>query len=165
MKLKNQVPNILTLINLALGFLSIIFSFNHQFTLSAVLILVAVFFDFLDGQIARTFHMESKIGIELDSLADLVSFGIAPAVMMHAIFQSDVLMIILVFYVLASAFRLARFHVLKSKIEGFLGMPITVNGLLFPVLYFVGANLEIVAVIFVVSLVLMVSTLHFKKVI
>jgi len=153
MNFKKQIPNFLTLLNLALGFLAIVFSFNQNFNLAATLILVAVVLDFLDGKIAKFFKLESELGVQLDSLADLVSFGVAPAVMMYALFQNSSLLVIAVLYVLASAFRLARFNTMKNEVEGYLGMPITVNGLIFPILYFVNASFNIVAVIFIISLV------------
>ncbi|MBU0472179.1 MAG: CDP-diacylglycerol--serine O-phosphatidyltransferase [Nanoarchaeota archaeon] len=165
MRLKNQVPNILTFVNLLLGFLSIIFSVNNQFTLASFILLLAVVFDFLDGKVARLLKLESVMGEHLDSLADLVSFGVAPAVLMYSVFRNNYLLILLVLYVGASAFRLARFNVMKKKVDGFLGMPITINGLIFPILFFVNASLKVVMILFIISGVLMVSTLRFRKVI
>ena len=165
MKLTKNIPNVLTFINLTLGFLAIIFSFESNFKFASIMILVAVVIDFFDGKIARIFYWETKMGEELDSLADLVSFGIAPAVMMYTIFQNQSLLVLTVLYVLASGFRLARFNIMKKQVEGFIGMPITTNGIIFPALYFAGANLNIVAIIFLISAILMVSTFKIKKVI
>ena len=72
-----KIPDFLTLTNLSLGFLSIIFSFQGNFVLAGILMFAAVFFDWIDGKVARRFGKSHELGKELDSLADLVSFGIA----------------------------------------------------------------------------------------
>ncbi|MFH1589371.1 MAG: CDP-diacylglycerol--serine O-phosphatidyltransferase [archaeon] len=165
MSLKEIIPNGLTLVNIVCGFVSIIMVFHGYSTIAAILILVAVVLDFLDGFSARLLKAESKIGVQLDSLADLVSFGIAPAILMYSLFINNILLVIAILFVLAGAYRLARFNALKNKVKGFVGMPITVNGVLFPVLYFFNVNFYMVAVVFIISMFLMISRIRFKKVI
>lgn len=77
------LPNFFTLMNLFFGFCSVIFSVEGNFTTAAVAILLAGVFDLLDGKIARATHTTSRFGAEFDSLADLISFGMAPGVMMY----------------------------------------------------------------------------------
>ena len=73
-----QIPNIITLLNLLTGCVAIVYGFESDLVMASYLIGVAVVFDFLDGFAARLLNAQSKIGMFLDSLADLVSFGIAP---------------------------------------------------------------------------------------
>ncbi len=161
--MRKNLANMITLLNLAFGATAIFFALNKEFFLSSIFILVAAVIDFLDGRIARLFNLESDIGAELDSLSDLVSFGVAPAIMAHQIFQNMLLAVFLLLFILAGAFRLARFNTLRKRIKGFVGMPITVNGILFPVLYYANANLIVMLAVVAISAILMVSTLRFGK--
>lgn len=163
MILKKFIPNILTLLNLASGFLAIIFALNQQFQTAAIFMLASFVLD-ADGFVARLLKAESEIGMQLDSLADVVSFGVAPAVFVYSIFQDIVVLIVAACFVLAGAFRLARFNALAGKVKGFVGMPITMNGLIFPVLYFFNANMTFMLIVLMISIVLMLSKIRFKKV-
>lgn len=146
MKVKERryplVPNLLTAGNLFCGFLSIIYAINdamrlanyqdvlHPYILSAWLILIAVVFDMLDGIVARLLKATSNFGIEIDSLADLVSFGIAPSIMVYLYVlrnHEKAGWLIASVFVICGALRLARFNVMtKSKTDSryFTGMPI-----------------------------------------
>lgn len=130
MKLKNQIPNMFTLSNLALGILAIISIFYRHFEISALLIIVAGFLDRMDGKLARKFDVTSDFGKELDSLCDLISFGVAPAILMWNInfMQSGALgIIITVLFSVAGATRLARYNI--AEFEGvYIGIPITLCG-------------------------------------
>jgi len=164
MNFKKNLSNFITLLNLASGFISIIFAINEKFVLSASFIIAAAVFDYFDGKIARYFNIESDLGADLDSLSDLVSFGVAPAIMNYVLFKNNLLVFFALIFVLCGAFRLASFNVLKSKVKGFVGMPITINGIIFPVLYFANATLLISCIVFIVSSLLMISAIHFDKV-
>ena len=87
-------PNALTLGNLTSGLFSLILAMNGFHHLSALLIVVAAAFDFFDGRVARILRVTSEIGAQLDSLADVVSFGVAPAILAHSITSWSFLMII-----------------------------------------------------------------------
>ncbi|MAG39117.1 CDP-diacylglycerol--serine O-phosphatidyltransferase [Candidatus Woesearchaeota archaeon] len=163
--MKKQLANFLTLMNLTAGFLTIVFSINKNFSVAAIILLIAVFLDYLDGKVARMLNVESYMGAELDSLADLVSFGVAPAVFLYSNLQTDFLALFLVFYLIAGAYRLARFNAMRKKVKGFIGMPITINGLIFPVMYFASAPAGIYYVAVIASSIFMISTIRFKKVI
>jgi CDP-diacylglycerol--serine O-phosphatidyltransferase len=77
------LPNLFTTLNMFCGFYAVIASINGKFVPAAFAIMIAGIFDLLDGKIARATHSTSKFGVEFDSLADLVSFGMAPGVMMY----------------------------------------------------------------------------------
>ncbi|CAF5042735.1 unnamed protein product, partial [Rotaria magnacalcarata] len=99
-KLLRGTPNGLTLANLTCGLFSLIMAMNGHYRFSALLIIFAGLFDYFDGRLARMLHVSSDIGAQLDSLADIVSFGVAPAILAHSIKPC-----------LAGAWRLARFNV------------------------------------------------------
>ncbi len=123
-------PNSFTAFNLLSGFFSIIFAAQNELILSAIFIFVAVFFDATDGMIARLFKTSSRLGVELDSLADVVSFGAAPAILMYYSFliKYETIGIVLAsIYLIFGAFRLARFNALLESITekpDFNGLPI-----------------------------------------
>ncbi len=127
------IPNMITSGNILCGMLSLVASFHGQFTLAAWLILWAVFFDFMDGKMARSLGGSSSFGMELDSLADVVSFGVAPAMIMYGAylqgFYGVVAPLICAFYAICGALRLARFNVTTSTGSFFQGLPIPGGGL------------------------------------
>ena len=86
---KSLIPNILTSANLVLGFCSILSTYNANYTWSTVFILLALVADGLDGRAARFFGVSSEIGKEMDSLCDLVSFGVAPAFLAYTYCLKD----------------------------------------------------------------------------
>jgi len=121
------LPNIFTTLNLFSGFFSIISSINHQFSKAGWAIFFAIVFDIFDGRIARHFNLTSKFGKEYDSLCDLVSFGVAPAILMYEFALKPfgkVGWLACFLYTACVALRLARFNV--STVEGatnFQGLP------------------------------------------
>jgi CDP-diacylglycerol--serine O-phosphatidyltransferase len=131
-----HIPNIITLANLLCGCLSIVAVFSGQLTTAGFLIFLAAIFDFLDGFAARLLKAYSDIGKELDSLADMVSFGVAPAMIAFQIIlaqQSKMLFpqmpYIAFAMVLFSALRLAKFNIDIRQTENFIGMPTPANAL------------------------------------
>ncbi|WP_019415310.1 CDP-diacylglycerol--serine O-phosphatidyltransferase [Paenisporosarcina sp. TG20] len=133
MKIKNQIPNIFTLGNLFCGFLSIGYAANHQYTNAAVLVLIGMMLDSMDGRIARMLHVESPLGLELDSLADIVTFGVAPSFLVYytIFFDSGLLgLAISGLFPLFGAYRLARFNTTPVEVSSthFIGVPITAAG-------------------------------------
>jgi CDP-diacylglycerol--serine O-phosphatidyltransferase len=125
------LPNLFTVMNMALGFYAIISAFNQQWTQAAAGVFVGHIMDIIDGRLARFIGGSSKFGGEFDSFADLVSFGVAPAVMVYQLALKDYgkLGFLLAFlFLLCGALRLARFN-LKSTEGGapspsFVGLPI-----------------------------------------
>jgi len=124
------LPSLFTSANLVMGFISVLFSINGHFAAAAWSIMISIIMDALDGRVARWTKSTSSFGIEYDSLSDLVSFGIAPSILMYQMVlfnMSKPGVTIAVFYVVAGALRLARFNI-KAH-EGvvsthFIGLPI-----------------------------------------
>lgn len=107
------LPNILTSFNIACGVISIMFAIDGQFVIAAGLILMAGFFDMVDGKVARMLHSSSNFGLQLDSLADLISFGLASSVLFHQILYHDLTRLsasLVLIYTLCTALRLARYN-------------------------------------------------------
>ena len=141
--IKSHIPNTLTCLNLVCGCFSTMSSLNGNLTLAAVWIVTAAIFDFCDGLSARLLKVTSEIGKELDSLSDVVSFGVAPTMIVYkwltiCYFQMTpavqtnfvFLMSYAVFLVPAlSAVRLARFNLDTRQTENFIGMPTPANAL------------------------------------
>ena len=127
---KNYVlPNLVTILGLFCGFYSIIASLNGNFVMAASATLVAFIFDGIDGRLARLLNATSEFGVQLDSLADLVSFGVAPAILVYkwALAPYGRLGWMAAFlFVACGALRLARFNVQTKKIDPrfFVGLPI-----------------------------------------
>src|SRR5437867_10096924 len=123
------IPNLFTTANLFCGLYSIIAAFNGEYLNASSAILVALIFDVLDGQSARLTKTTSQFGIEFDSLADLTSFGLAPAVLVYAwaLHAHGVLGLAVVFaFVGCGALRLARYNVQAATSDNryFMGLPI-----------------------------------------
>jgi len=121
LNLKTKIPSFFTLLNLLCGFTAIIVADLH---ISTMLLLLGMFFDVIDGLVARLLKVQSQFGKELDSLADLVSFGVAPAYLYTLISPVDhwVMYIPSFFILTGSAIRLAIFN-LRPPTKYFLGLP------------------------------------------
>ena len=123
------LPNLFTTINMFLGFFAIVNTINHRFETAAIAIIGAGVFDMLDGKIARATNTTSKFGIEYDSLADLISFGMAPALLIYTwslTSMGRIGWLAAFLYVACGALRLARFNTQTGKISSdmFVGLPI-----------------------------------------
>lgn len=123
------LPNLLTTVNMFFGFFAIIYSINGDFDWAAYAIVVAAIFDQLDGRVARSMNATSRFGAEYDSLSDLVSFGLAPGLMLFLWSLEPfgrVGWLASFFYVACGALRLARFNVQSGSVEKayFQGLPI-----------------------------------------
>ncbi|KGK89735.1 CDP-diacylglycerol--serine O-phosphatidyltransferase [Desulfosporosinus sp. HMP52] len=130
----SMIPSIFTLANLFFGFLALIWVIEQQYTLAAAMIVLSVLMDSLDGKVARRLSVSSDFGKELDSLSDLVSFGVAPAILTYQAIlypQPDYVRYIglgiAALFALCGAVRLARFNMLNITTY-FVGVPITFAG-------------------------------------
>ena len=179
------LPNIFTLVGVCIGLSSIKFAFDGNFQFSVIAIIVAGIIDGLDGRIARLIRGTSKVGKELDSLTDVISFGVAPAFIMYFWKLNQLGRIgwfICLIYVVAVALRLARFNVSTSeepswKDNFFEGIPSPAGGILvlMPIFFslselnMLGINYDfMVPGIFVLISILLISklpTYSFKKII
>ncbi|MBW8326410.1 MAG: CDP-alcohol phosphatidyltransferase family protein [Prolixibacteraceae bacterium] len=143
------VPNTITALNLVCGSLAVFFAVDGQLGWAAIFIFAAAVFDFLDGFSARLLKAYSSIGKELDSLADTVSFGLAPAAIVFTMLEITlfgknqpiqeieanwsqwILLFTSLIIPVAGAFRLAKFNTDTRQTEQFLGMPIPANAIFF----------------------------------
>ncbi|NLY71999.1 MAG: CDP-diacylglycerol--serine O-phosphatidyltransferase [Clostridiales bacterium] len=175
-KLNLSIPNILTLSNAFCGTMAILLLFsdiNDRFTIAVILILLGGIFDLFDGKIARKLNMKSSLGEQLDSLSDLITFGVAPV----ALYANSGLIniglpsyIVLSGYVLSGVYRLARHNVLKDE-KGFKGCPITVSGVVLSLMFLVITNSRIyiedytfyVLNLFMLLAIFMVSRVKIKR--
>jgi CDP-diacylglycerol---serine O-phosphatidyltransferase len=166
-KLKAQTANILTIVNLSLGVLGVLFILKGELHTSLLMIFLAAFFDRFDGMIARKLHIESEFGKQLDSLCDLISFGIAPAFLLYqaVIFNYGHAGIwFTIIYILCGAIRLARFNVTEFT-GSFIGLPITVSGCMLTVSYLAINYIPGFIFMFLLLILsfLMISTFQVKK--
>ncbi|RLD87195.1 MAG: CDP-diacylglycerol--serine O-phosphatidyltransferase [Bacteroidetes bacterium] len=139
-----HIPNFITLLNLLAGLLSIYFATTGNLQLAGLLVFVAAVFDFFDGFAARLLHAKSVIGVQLDSLADMVSFGVAPAFVLFYTIREltgtgtpEYLPFTAFAVPLFSALRLAKFNVDDEQTTSFKGLPTPATGLLlasFPIM-------------------------------
>ena len=146
-KLRKILPNLLTLCNMAIGIIVIFIMINedtlYASRLACYLIYLAVIFDCFDGFTARCLGVDSDMGKQLDSFADIVTFGIAPS----AIFISNLpfipnfAILILILYTFAGAYRLARYN-LQENCQSFVGLPITVSGFILATVLLVNTYLQ-----------------------
>jgi CDP-diacylglycerol--serine O-phosphatidyltransferase len=137
-----HIPNTITLANLFMGCLSIVSAFEGNLVLAAYLIIIAAIFDFLDGFSARLLKAYSPLGKELDSLSDLVSFGVAPSIIVYHLLKDalgtsasggftggQVLLTIPFLIAVFSALRLAKFNIDTRQTTSFIGLPTPANAL------------------------------------
>ena len=166
-----KIADLFTLFNVALGLVSIVFSMNNNFEYAAYLLLIAVAFDYLDGKIAVSLHQQNVFGKELDSLADTVSFGVAPAIFGFSLMQysTNIKQIQVTFgivaftiFLLCGILRLARYSIMDMK-GVYRGMPITLNGVLIPAAYFADVPIRFYPYIYLILGILMVSSIRVKK--
>ncbi|KAB2334822.1 CDP-diacylglycerol--serine O-phosphatidyltransferase [Cytobacillus depressus] len=154
------VPNLFTIGNLICGVLSITFNMSGFLEAAAIFIFISAVFDLFDGRIARKLKVNSEFGVELDSLADIVSFGVAPALLFHSIAAPSLFTsLAFILFPTMGALRLAKFSV-KPTIGYFKGLPIPAAGLpLAGMGYFTYSN----AWITLILALLMVSPIRVKK--
>jgi CDP-diacylglycerol--serine O-phosphatidyltransferase len=130
-----MLPTLFTLGNMALGFFALIKSAAHEFSTAATAVIIGHFLDVMDGRVARLTRTESKFGVELDSLADWITFGIAPAFMMYELVLKENHLWgfpVALLFVVCGGLRLARFnlkaHLGEAKTPHFVGLPIPAAG-------------------------------------
>lgn len=119
-------PNMITMLNLVAGFFSILMSVQERYEFAVWLVFLALILDSLDGHVARIFGNETEFGLELDSLADAVSFVVAPCMFVYKVFFQNsplALLLVIMFYLCSGVFRLARFNVNPTHGGCFEGLP------------------------------------------
>lgn len=148
-----QIPNMITSLNILCGSLAVLFAATGDLVAAAIFIFLGIFFDFFDGFAARLLNAHSEIGLQMDSLADVITSGLAPAVVMVQLMNisfigntqnltevfsksgwsveyGNYLSLIGLIIVVGAAYRLAKFNVDKRQTEGFIGLPTPANAVL-----------------------------------
>lgn len=148
-----QIPNIITSLNIICGSVAVLFAASGDLITASIFILLGIFFDFFDGLAARLLNAQSEVGLQLDSLADVITSGLAPGVILFQMLNlayfhqmrtlteafsmdgwnvgfKNYLPLIGLLIVIASAYRLAKFNVDKRQTTGFIGLPTPANALL-----------------------------------
>ncbi len=149
MGFKKQLPNILTLLNLLSGTIAVYFAVKNQLEITAVFVFFGIFFDFFDGFVARILNVQGELGKQLDSLADVVTSGVVPGIILfqlitkslskdswdiatnfvvnHSIWDNFtatfLISIIGLLFTLAAAYRLAKFNIDERQTSSFIGLP------------------------------------------
>jgi CDP-diacylglycerol--serine O-phosphatidyltransferase len=147
MNIKKHIPNIITLLNLFCGCIALVFAFQLEFELAFYFVCLGIFLDFFDGFFARMFKVQSELGLQLDSLADMVTSGVVPGVVMFELllksfgedkvisvssWDSAVMIVPFLGFIitLGSCFRLANFNIDTRQTDSFIGLPTPANTLL-----------------------------------
>ena len=141
MSFKKHIPNAITCCNLFSGCIACVMAFKGDFHLAMAFIVLGAFFDFFDGMVARLLGVSSPMGVQMDSLADDVTFGLAPATIVFSFMQTKLLYPLYLSKVLCvlpyaaffiavfSAYRLAKFNVDTRQTSTFIGLPTPANAL------------------------------------
>jgi CDP-diacylglycerol--serine O-phosphatidyltransferase len=130
--IKKNIPNFITAANLVSGCIGIYFALHSNYTYAAYFIALAAVFDFFDGMVARLLKVHSEIGKQLDSLADMVTFGALPAFIVFQYLNDNSagwISFLAFFIAVCSAFRLAKFNIDTRQSDQFLGLPTPANAL------------------------------------
>ena len=137
--MKALIPNLITLLNLFSGTIAVIFAVEGALTMAAFFVLLGIFFDFFDGFLARKLKVASALGLQLDSLADMVTSGLVPGLIMFQLMSQsltgsepyvDLLPYMGLLITLGSAYRLANFNISTEQKNYFIGLPTPANALL-----------------------------------
>lgn len=151
--MKQHIPNALTLLNLFCGSIAVIFAIDNNFIAASLFVFLGIFFDFFDGFAARKLNVQSELGLQLDSLADMVTSGLVPGIIMYKLlsltvntsdtidhtwssntdwidFNLPILPLLGLLITLASAYRLANFNLDTEQQNYFKGLPTPANTLL-----------------------------------
>lgn len=178
MQIKKHIPNAITLLNLASGLLAIIAIFKGYYDEAFLFVCLGIFFDFWDGFFARKFKVSGELGLQLDSLADVVTSGVVPGLMIFKLLldiqedSSSVYYLTEEYYymgfvpylgfiiTLASAYRLAKFNIDTRQTDSFIGLPTPANALFImsiPMIQFDGTHEWLVNALFNPFVLLIIS--------
>ena len=176
MKLIKILPNFLTILNALCGCIAILCIFNDNLSFfnsayhsALVLVLLGALLDFLDGYLAKLLNAKSKIGVQLDSMSDLITFSLTPSILIYDLLQNqspnfEFTPFFAFFILIFSMIRLARFNTLPSK-SYFLGLPTPANGVFFMGIPFMSFSIApiIIVITIIVSSFLLVSNIKFES--
>lgn len=148
--MKKHIPNIITLLNLFCGTIAVLFAVEGNLFMAAVFVILGIVFDFFDGFAARILDVKSELGLQLDSLADMVTSGVVPGIVLFKLFEkslgnfpysydftakdwdtgiTSIVPLVGLLVTLASCYRLANFNIDSRQTESFIGLPVPANTL------------------------------------
>ena len=157
-----KFSDIFTLTNIIFGLTAIFFAIKGNYTYVIISLFLAVIADYLDGRLARKLKQENTFGKELDSLADTISFGVAPIIFGFSLIQTPLAIVAFIIFLFCGVLRLARYNIMDMQ-SGYAGMPITLNGIIIPIVYLAKVPLNYYPYIYILLGILMISSLRFKK--
>ena len=168
------LSDIISLLNMSSGFLSVICSINHEYAIAAILMIIAIMFDSTDGWVARKINRQDDLGFgkNIDSLSDIVSFGVAPAIFLYSCINAPagilqiIVILVSLFIVACGILRLTRYNVIAGKIDtdDFIGFPIPAISFILATFYLSGLFNPVIALILsVIVSVLMISNVRYPK--
>ena len=168
------VSDIISLLNMSSGFISIINSINHNFEMAAIFMILAIMFDSVDGWVARKTGRNDSLGFgkNIDSLSDVVSFGVAPAVFIYTTLYNisnitqPIVILVSLFIVVCGVLRLTRYNVIADhvKTSGFIGFPIPGIAFILATYYLTGLyNIYFALILSVLVSALMISNVRYPK--
>lgn len=156
-----KLPDLISVANGVLGYAACLMALENFLSMAAATIIFASVLDGIDGTVARKIEF-SDIGRVLDSFSDLISFGVAPALMVYRLNSSELSIAVSSAFVICGALRLARFTVMTS--ENFTGFPITASGLLISLLYILGTPSSLLTLLMAILSALMISEVEYVKI-
>ncbi len=141
MTFKKHIPNICTLLNLLSGTIAVIYAVNNQLLIATFFVFLGIFFDFFDGFLARLLKVQGELGKQLDSLADMVTSGVVPGIVLYklietnsvklgvaeniswAVHKTELLPFVGLLFTVAAGYRLAKFNIDERQTNSFIGLP------------------------------------------
>ena len=166
------ISDLVSLMNMASGFLSIIMSVKQDFFLASILMIFSLLFDSIDGWVARKTNRvdEYEFGKNIDSLSDVVSFGVSPAVFLYSFCLTNApnleipTAIVSLFIVICGVLRLTRYNVISNQVKGFIGFPIPGIAVIMAAFYLSGLfNIYIALIIAIIVSIAMICNKSYDK--
>lgn len=166
------ISDLISLMNMICGFLSAVLSINHNFYLAAIFMIFSLLFDSADGFVARKTNRVDEYGFgkNIDSLSDIISFGIAPAIFLYAFSLANAghlivpTIIISLFIVICGVLRLTRYNVISDKVDGFIGFPIPGIAIVMASFYISGLfNIYVALILAVIISIAMICNKSYDK--
>ncbi|MDR3222415.1 MAG: archaetidylserine synthase [Methanobrevibacter sp.] len=175
-----STPDLISLLNLSSGFISILLAINGSIRFSAIAIIFAIIFDSADGWVARKVGRNDEYGFgkNIDSLSDVVSFGVAPGILLYSVCAVNtpefiyISIIISLFILITGVLRLTRYNVIADYLDfkGFIGLPIPATAMLISTFILTGIfhinsilSISIIFSLMLISSILMVSNIRYSK--
>ena len=166
------ISDLISLMNMCSGFISIIMSINHNFYLASIFMIFSLLFDSVDGWIARKTNRNDEYGFgkNIDSSSDVISFGVAPAIFLYSfsLFNASYLeiptLIVSLFIVICGVLRLTRYNIISDKVEGFIGFPIPGIAIIMAAFYLSGLfNIYVALILAIIVSIAMICNKSYDK--